>query len=571
MPAPKSFNRPTAPAPTTRNHRANLISHLCGSVSVWLTVTVIFIAAATTSAQTSAPSPPSRETTITILQLNDVYQIAPVDRGKRGGMARVATIARTVRLASPNTLFLLAGDFISPSLASRMFKGKQMIDALNSAGLDIATLGNHEFDFGSDILRERMKDSRFAYTIANVIDKATGKPFGGASSYIIRELGGVRVAIFGLLLTDTATMSTPGQGVRFDDAVKAGMRVARNLRRQGADLVIALTHLPMQQDKQLAASGDIDLIVGGHEHELLQAVAGGALIVKAGSDARNLGRIDLHLARTGKPRPATRKGRRSRFRLQSLDWQVIPVTDAVTDDAETAAVVAGYEQQLNASLGEVIGRTSVTLDVRAATVRRGESNIGNFIADAYRAALDSDVALVNSGSLRSDATYGPGELTRKDVLSVLPFENAIVKVKLTGAHLKRLLENGVSQAGQEDGRFPQVSGMAFTYDASRAVGSRVTSLAVGGQPVQADKSYTMAVSAYVFGGGDSYDFKGAELVISAEAGPVEPDVVMEAIRKAGTIAPQVEGRIKSASPVGRAFLRRFDPVLREHVWRQKAA
>jgi len=538
---------------------------------VWLTVTVIFIAVATTSAQTSAPSPSSRETTITILQLNDVYQIAPVDRGKRGGMARVATIARTVRVASPNTLFLLAGDFISPSLASRMFKGKQMIDALNSAGLDIATLGNHEFDFGSDILRERMKDSRFAYTIANVIDKATGKPFGGASPYIIRELGGVRVAIFGLLLTDTATMSTPGQGVRFDDAVKAGMRVARKLRRQGADLVIALTHLPMPQDKQLAASGDIDLIVGGHEHELLQAVAGGALIVKAGSDARNLGRIDLHLARTGNPRPATRKGRRSRFRLQSLDWQVIPVTDAVTDDAETAAVVAGYEQQLNASLGEVIGRTSVTLDVRAATVRHGESNIGNFIADAYRAALDSDVALVNSGSLRSDATYGPGELTKKDVLSVLPFENAIVKVKLTGAHLKRLLENGVSQAGHEDGRFPQVSGITFTYDASRAVGSRVTSFAVGGQPVQADKSYTMAVSAYVFGGGDSYDFKGAELVISAEAGPVEPDVVMEAIRKAGTIAPQVEGRIKSASPVGRAFLRRFDPVLREHVWRRKAA
>jgi 5'-nucleotidase len=204
-------------------------------------------------------------------------------------------------------------------------------------------------------------------------------------------------------------------------------------------------------------------------------------------------------------------------------------------------------------------------------VRFGESNIGNFIADAYRAALGSDVALVNSGSLRSDATYGPGDLTKKDVLSILPFENAIVKVKLTGAHLKRLLENGVSQAGHEDGRFPQISGMMFTYDASRAVGARVTSITVGGQPVEEGKSYTMAVSAYVFGGGDSYDFKGAELIISAEAGPVEPDVVMEAIRKAGTIAPQVEGRIKSASPVGRASLQRFNPMLRETAWRRKAA
>lgn len=571
MPAPKFFNHLAASITKTQRHSASRATHRVVAVSLWLITTVIFIAAATASAQPHAPSKPARATTITILQLNDVYQIAPVDKGKRGGMARVATIAKTLRAAAPNTLFLLAGDFISPSLASRMFKGKQMIDALNAAGLDIATLGNHEFDFGSDILRARMQDSRFAYTIANVIDKATGKPFGGASPYIIRKLGGVRVAIFGLLLADTATMSNPGTGVRFDDAVKTGRQVARKLRRQGADIVIALTHLPMQQDKQLAASKDIDLIVGGHEHELLQAVAGGALIVKAGSDARNLGRIDLHITRTGNARPATRKGRGARFHVQSLDWQVIPVTDAVKEDAETAAIVAGYEQQLNASLGEVIGKTAVTLDVRAATVRLGESNIGNFIADAYRAALGADIALVNSGSLRSDATYGPGELTKKDVLSILPFENVIVKVRLTGAHLKRLLENGVSQAGHEDGRFPQVSGMKVFYDPSRAVGSRVTSITVGGQPIETGKSYTMAVSAYVYNGGDSYDFKGAELLINAEAGPVEPDVIMEAIRKAGTIAPQVEGRILGITFTGRTSLRRFNPLVRQNGWRRKAA
>src|SRR5947207_10111364 len=139
----------------------------------------------------------SASKTITILQLNDVYQIAPVDRGKRGGLARVATLQKKIRAGAPNTLFLLSGDFISPSVASRLFKGKQMVAALNAAGLDIVTLGNHEFDFGPDVLRERMKESRFAYTIANVFDKKTGNPFGGASRYIIRELGGVRVAVFG--------------------------------------------------------------------------------------------------------------------------------------------------------------------------------------------------------------------------------------------------------------------------------------------------------------------------------------------------------------------------------------
>ena len=571
MPAPICFSHSATPTAKRQADRARSINLLRASASLWLIGLVVLLIPAIARAQTSAAPQPARETTITILQLNDVYQISPVDRGKRGGMARVATVVKTIRAASPNTLFLLAGDFISPSLASRAFKGKQMIAALNSAGLDIATFGNHEFDFGPDILRDRMKESRFAYTVANVIDKTTGKPFGGAASTIIRELGGIRVAIFGLLLADTAKLSSPGPGVGFADAVKTGRQIARRLRRQGADVVIALTHLPMQEDKQLAANRDIDLIVGGHEHELLQAVAGGALIVKAGSDARNLGRIDLRLTRAGRARPARRTGRRPRFKVQSLDWQIIPVTDAVNEDADTAKVVAGYEQQLNASLGEVIGKTSVTLDVRAATVRRGESNIGNFIADSYRAALGADVALVNSGSLRSDATYGPGELTKKDVLSVLPFENALVKVKLTGAHLKRLLENGVSQAGHEDGRFPQVSGMAFTYDAGRPAGSRVSSIEIGGQPVQADKRYTMAVSAYVLSGGDGYDFKGAEVIVNAEAGPVEPDVVMEAIRKAGTIAPQVEGRIKSVASISRLTLRPFNFTRRESRWRKNVA
>ncbi|HXU08909.1 MAG TPA: metallophosphoesterase, partial [Blastocatellia bacterium] len=148
--------------------------------------------------------PPPSTTTVTILQLNDVYQISPVDKGKRGGIARVGAMQKAIRAKSPNTLFLLSGDFISPSVASRLFKGKQMIAALNAAGLDIATLGNHEFDFGPDVLRERMKESRFAYTVANVIDKQTGQPFGGASRYIIKELGGVRIGIFGLLLAETA-------------------------------------------------------------------------------------------------------------------------------------------------------------------------------------------------------------------------------------------------------------------------------------------------------------------------------------------------------------------------------
>jgi 5'-nucleotidase len=504
----------------------------------WLYLFVLFLLIQTnTFAQKSATAPKANQTTITILQLNDVYQITPVDRGKRGGMARVATLQKSLREKSPNTLFLLAGDFISPSVSSRLFKGKQMIASLNATGLDIATFGNHEFDFGPDILIDRMKESKFAYTIANVFDKKTGKPFGGAKLYISREFNGVRVAVFGLLLAETATLSSPGANVRFEDAVVAGKRLSRKLRRQGFDVIIALTHLPMSDDKRLAAEGDVDLIIGGHEHELLESMAGHAPIMKMGSDARNLGHVDIHLQRAKKSR--------QQFKIASMDWQAIPVTDAIKDDPQAAAVVAEYDKQLNASLGEVIGNTSVLLDARAAAIRRGEGNLGNFIADVYRQALNADFALVNSGSIRSDATYGPGELTKKDILSILPFENGVVKVKLTGEHLKRLLENGISKAGQEDGRFPQISGFSFTYDPGKPVGSRVISIQSNGNPIDNAKSYTLALSAYTLGGGDGYDLKGAEVIVKAEEGPVEPDLVIEAIKKTGTISPRIEGRIKA--------------------------
>ncbi|MBI3652725.1 MAG: 5'-nucleotidase C-terminal domain-containing protein [Acidobacteria bacterium] len=504
---------------------------------LWLLLGLLQTSTAAQQSAAKSAHQTNRETLITILQLNDVYQISPVDKGKNGGLARVATLQKSIREQSPNTLFLLAGDFISPSVASRLFKGRQMIDTLNVAGLDIATLGNHEFDFGPEVLRERMKESRFAYTIANVFDRQTGKPFGGAKPFIARQFHGVRVAIFGLLLAETATLSSPGKAVRFVDPVATGKQLSRRLRQQGFDLIIALTHLPMEEDKRLAAESDVDVIIGGHEHELLESMAGHAPIMKMGSDARNLGRIDVHLTR--------RHTARQRFHIASIDWQAIPVTDAVKDDSQTAAVIAEFDKQLNASLGEVLGKTAVLLDARAITVRRTESALGNFIADAYRQALQADFALVNSGSIRSDATINPGDLTKKDVLTLLPFENGIVKVKLTGEHLKRLLENGVSKAGQSDGRFPQISGFSFIYDASKPVGSRVTGIYIGNAPLDATKSYTLALSAYTFKGGDGYDLKGAEILIKSEEGPVEPVVVMEAIRRAGTIAPQIEGRIKA--------------------------
>ena len=492
--------------------------------TLWLFCLVLLVTGTANAQKAATPT-----TTITILQLNDVYEISPVDNLKHGGLARVATRIKEERARSPHTLFMLAGDFISPSLASGEFKGKQMIATLNAAGLDIATLGNHEFDYTLDVLAERMKESRFPYVAANVFDKKTGQPFGGAQPYIIRKFGDVRVAIFGLLTADTATLSKSGGQVRITDPIAAGTRLSRQLRRR-ADIVIALTHLSMCEDKRLAREADIDLIVGGHEHELLQALSGRTHISKMGSDGRSLGRIDVHVART------TPKGR---FRLKSIDWWALPVDETVASDSDVARVVAEYEDQLRRiypGLDDKIGTSEVELEARSAVVRRVECNFGNLLADVYRSALGADIALVNSGGIRSDKTYGPGDITRRDILSILPNKNTLVKVRVTGARIKALLENGVSVAGEEDGRFPQISGIAFEYNAARPAGSRVTRVDIAGTPLDPAKTYTLAVNAYTFSGGDSYDFKGvadADVLVKPDAGPVDRDAMIDAIQRWG--------------------------------------
>src|SRR5258705_889080 len=163
----------------------------------------------------SAQQKPDCTVRVTLLQVNDVYQFAPVDEGTRGGLARLLTMKKAIEKESPNMLFLLSGDTISPSVESITYKGAQMIDAWNLAQLDYSTFGNHEFDFGPDVLRQRMKESKFKWIVANVIDKKTGKPFGDAPAIVVREFDGVKVGIFGLTLEETMITSRPGPDVEF--------------------------------------------------------------------------------------------------------------------------------------------------------------------------------------------------------------------------------------------------------------------------------------------------------------------------------------------------------------------
>jgi 5'-nucleotidase len=503
----------------------------------WLLVAVVLLAAcAAPRAPGSPPTVPGvassdGEVRITLLQINDVYTLEPVDEGRRGGLARLATLVKRIRRENPATVMALAGDTISPSVISTLLQGRHMIAGLNALGLDVATFGNHEFDFGPTVLVERMRESRFTWLSANVLERTSGRPFGGARGEIMLTLAGVRVGLFGLTTADVVKSSSPGAEVEVRDPIAVGREVSTGLRQRGAQIVVAVTHMDMREDRALAEAADVDVIMGGHEHEPLIAEEGKTLITKAGSDARYLVQVDLWLGRDGLRRERS--------------WTFHEVGPRLAPDPDVAAVVKTYDAQVSRALDVVVGRTTVPLESRRGRVRTEETNLGNFITDAMRARMKTDVAVVNGGGIRGDRVVPPGPLSRRDVVAMLPFANVVVSLELTGQALRTALEQGVARREREGGGFLQVSGVTLTLDPARPAGQRVVAMEVGGVPLDPARRYRVAVPDYVAHGGDGITaFRDGTVLVDAESGPLVAEVLLQAVASAGTIAPSVEGRIR---------------------------
>lgn len=476
-------------------------------------------------------------TEVGLIHVNDVYQIAPIDpKGPRGGLARLASLVQSVRRDDAATLFIFGGDTLSPSVESGLFKGRQMMAAWNALGVDLAVPGNHEFDFGEAVLRERLAESRFPWLAANL---HTQPPLPAVKGGVLRTVNGVRVGFVGLLTPDTKTLSKPGANIRFEDLRSAARREVAALRRQGAAAVVALTHCTLAEDRQLAASGLFDLILGGHEHYLITEQVGRTPIFKAGSDARDALHVRLRFARDGG----------HRHRLAGVAWDILPVDGRWAEDAAVLAVAGEFEREVGSLLDETVAEAEVGLDGRGETMRRGESNLGNFAADAVRAAMGSDVALLNGGGFRSDRVLGPGPLTRRQVLALLPFQNPLVLLSASGAQLAELVEHGLDRrlVHGQSGALPHVSGMRIVYDPGQPKGRRITELLVDGKAVDPGKRYTLATSNYLANGGDGYALmKTLPVLRPAEGSPVETEVLIQAMERARRVAPVVDGRLRAA-------------------------
>lgn len=479
-------------------------------------------------------SPAVAETVkLTFLGVGDTYNFQEEDG--RGGFARLNAVARAERAANPNTIYVFDGDMLSPSIMSGLDQGQNTIDLTNIVPFDLAVPGNHEFDFGPENFDAKMRASKYPWAAIN-ITKPDGSVPEGLGGVMMKEVGGIKVALIPVAQDTSPEVSSTGD-LKFAPTVDTAIEAARKARDDGAEIVVGVVQTDMANDRKLIASHKFDLILSGDDHSYATAYDGVTAYVETSIDGQFLSPVDLIVDITEKD------GKRA------LSW--VPQfrfidTASVEPDAETLAKVKEFETRLDTELNVVLGKTEGALDSSRNVVRTEESAMGNLIADAIRDATGADLAIANGGGIRGDTTYDAGrEITRRDVLSELPFGNKTVVTELPGSQVLAALENGVSQVEKGSGRFPQVSGMTFVFDPSAEAGSRIAEVMVAGAPLDINKVYKLATNDFILGGGDGYGaLGGGKVLVDGNSGNLMANDVMTYITKTGGVAAKVEGRIK---------------------------
>ena len=300
--------------------------------------------------------------------------------------------------------------------------------------------------------------------------------------------------------------------------------------------MVAVVHAARRQDYELMGSRAVDLVLSGHDHDLFVNFDGVSAAAESSYDAHYVTAVDVSID------VKVEDGRR-----MVTWWPQFRVIDTatVTPDPEVAAEVARYEQKFANEFDAPLATTAVALDSRNAVVRARETAIGNLIADAMRASTHADAAVMNGGGIRGGKVYPPGStITRRDVLAELPFGNRLITIEISGADLRRAIENGLLLLPNPAGRFPQVSGLTVEADVGRPPGGRVTSIKVGDAALDEARTYRVATNDFMGRGGDGYTmFRDARHLLPDTDSPLIANEVMDYLAKLGTVRTGVEGRI----------------------------
>ncbi|KAL2020631.1 hypothetical protein VTK56DRAFT_8121 [Thermocarpiscus australiensis] len=445
-----------------------------------------------------------------LLHFNDVYHLDPSSAEPAGGVARFVTVCKEYREAErfrgqPELVTLFSGDAFNPSLESSITKGSHMVPILNQIGTGCACVGNHDLDFGVMQYRHLTSKCKFPWLLANVLDPALGEdvPLGNAKkTHLITTSNGLKIGLLGLGEREwLETINALPPDIIYRSASEVARELVPELRAQGADIIIALTHMREPNDNKLAAQlggGMIDIILGGHDHFYAHSFINGTHVLRSGSDFKQLSYLEV------RRRAAASSDCASGARGWDVDIWRRDIVRAVPEDRGTVALVDRLTAKLKKSLEKPMGWTAAPLDARFTTVRVRESNLGNFVCDLMRLHYQADCALMAAGTIRGDQVYAPGPIRVKDVTDCFPFEDPVVVIKVSGKGIWDALENGVSLYPALEGRFPQVSNINFKFDPSRPAGSRIISAEIGGLPLDNERLYVLATRGYMARGKDGY-------------------------------------------------------------------
>jgi len=474
-----------------------------------------------------------RKGIITFLHTNDMHaQFVPlkatwIDKDPQpliGGMTALDYYAQKLRAQYPNSLLMDAGDMCTGTLLTKIkhqgaYNGA-FIEMMNIMDYDAATIGNHEFDDGQENLRALLSLADFDFVSANLFinDSSIVEP------YRIYKVGGLRVGIIGLILSDLYKMSRKShmQGVRISDPIHTAQHWIDAID-PSTDLIVLLTHQGESKDVELAQNiKNADIIIGGHSHTRLDQVVkeNNILLVQAGSKTRYLGRFTVNVAGDT---------------ISDYDYQLIPVwVDSVSSpNPRMETLVTAFKKQIDIEYAREIG----TLKTPWIKVQRGESNLGNYITDVIRESTTSDFAILNSGGIRKSLPAGP--ITKKDIYEILPFSNYVMTFSCTGAQLIELLTDNLQETIQDEDGILQVSGISYTYRVEKDSSVSIISLLVDGESVQADQVYRGVTVDFVF------DLLEAPYkLVKTETSPdLIADCLVDYIIQHPTVESKVENRI----------------------------
>jgi 5'-nucleotidase/UDP-sugar diphosphatase len=503
---------------------------------------------------------------LTIMHTNDVHgAYGPYDTKQDpttdGGAARQMTIINQIRAEGGNSILVDGGDRFTGTLFHQQWRGEEASRIMNMMKYDVMTVGNHEFDDGDNTLAKFVDSLNFPIITSDVTFGADLKD--KIKPYTILEVGGQKIGVIGLTPPDTGILSSPGPDVKFNsDLAGVVQPIVDDLTKQGINKIMLLTHIGLVVDKDLATKlSNVDLIVGGHSHSLLSNAYTGAegvypivvkdkdgknvYIVQAGSSLKFMGRLNVQFDKDGV--------------VTSASGDTILLSRYIQPDADMLKVVNELRVPISQLTKQDIGESSVFLVGDRKVCRAAECNMGNFIADAMRAYSKAQIAITNGGGIRSNVPVGadipadlklaePIKITEGDVLTVFPFGNVVATFELKGSDVIAALENGVSQVEVGAGRFPQVSGIKFSWDGSKEAGKRIVRVDVLGadgnySPIDPTATYTVASNDFMRRGGDGYSVFMDKAINPYDGGSPLDLVMVDYIKANSPIHPEVEGRI----------------------------